>query len=88
MTVAYNVFRRIWENKLAKELVLFVAAGIAAQMALGLNELLGMVNTSKSWGALLTSAQGWALTFSFTLAQTVVKQGLAWAIAHLGGTAL
>lgn len=88
MTEAANVFRRIWQNKWLKELVLFVAAGVAVQLALGLNELLGMVGTSKSWGDLLTSAQGWALTISFTLVQTAVKQGIAWALAHLGGTAL
>jgi hypothetical protein len=83
-----NFFTTIWENKYAKEFLLMLASAAAVQLALGLNDLMGAIETAQSWRDLLTSAQAWAGAFSFALVVTVVKQSLAWGIAKLGGASL
>lgn len=74
---------RVWANKFAKEFLLMLASVAAVQLALGLNELMGAIDTAQSWGDLLKSASAWAGAFSFALTVTVIKQSLAWGIARL-----
>lgn len=83
-----NIFKTIWENKVLRELILVVVSAAAVQLAFGLNELLGMIDTAKSWGDLIDSTKAWVGAFSFALVVTVIKQSIAWGIAALGGATL
>lgn len=83
-----NIFTKIWETPLAKEFILMLVSAAAVQLALGLTDLLNLIETAKNWSDLLTSGKAWLGAFSFALVVTLVKQALAWTIATLGNRSL
>lgn len=88
MTPTTTIWQKIWDNPLAKEFILMLAAVIATQLALGLTSLLGLVDTVKDWGDLLTSVKAWGGAFLFATTITAIKQTIAWVIAKLAGSQL
>lgn len=80
-----NMWRRLWDSPLIREFFLLVVATVAVQLALGLGDLLSMLETAQSWGDIILSFTSWFNAFSFALAITLIKQALVWAVQKLAG---
>lgn len=80
--------RELIQKPLVREVLLMLVATVAAQLVFGLNDLLDLVETTKTWGDLLTSFTGWFGSFSFALVITIIKQSIIFAIEKLGKVAL
>lgn len=72
----------IWENKIAREIVLLVVSAFAAQFVFSAAELVAIVDEAKDWTDLWANGTAWLLAFSFAFVQTAIKQAVAYGLSR------
>ncbi len=72
---------QVWDNKWAREIILFLVSVIAVQFAFSANELLTIVDTSKDFKDIWAGGSVWGASFLFAAVQTGIKQAVAGALA-------
>lgn len=72
----------IWENKIAREVVLLLVSAVAAQFVFSGAELVNAIDEATTWADLWGSVTAWILAFSFAAVQTGIKQVVAWALSR------
>lgn len=81
-------WRDLWDNNVAREIILFLVSVIAVQFAFSANELLSVVNTSKDFGEIWGGLSSWSASFLFAAIQTGIKQGVAGGLSWAAGRKL
>lgn len=81
-------WRKIWDNNVAREIILFVVSVFAVQFAFSANDLLGIVQTSKDFEDIWTGISSWGNSFMFAALQTGIKQGVAGGLSWAAGRKL
>lgn len=81
-------WRKIWDNNVAREIILLAVSVVATQLAFSANELLGIVETAKDLGDIWTGLSTWSASFLFALIQNGIKQAVASAMAWAAGRRL
>lgn len=72
---------KFWDNKIAREVTLFLVSVFAVQFAFSANDLLAVVDTSQDFGDIWTGGSTWAASFLFAALQTGIKQAVAGLLA-------
>lgn len=75
---------KIWSSPLLKELLLFAVTTLTLVAVVQLQALDALTED----GLTLDEAKVWAVSAAYAAIQTAVKQGIAWAVAHLAGSQL
>lgn len=83
-----EIVKKIWEVKLVREIVLLIATAVAAAFVTSAGPLLDIVNTKQTYADLISSFNVWLGSFVLAAIQTVVRQLIAFALAHLAGSHL